>query len=386
MIKTILYVHQSAELYGSDKTLFYLVRSVNIKPDFNVVVILPNDGPLKEVLEANNIEVVISPVLKLSRQMFTLKSILFFPFRVKKAIKSLNNSLNGQKIDIIHSNTLAVLIGAFYSKKYNIKHIWHIHEIIIKPKIVVEMLPFIVDWYSDIVVFNSKASKQFLCRRKKSLNEKSIIVLNGFDREEPITPHSKISEIRTNLFKSNNNETVLALVGRINRWKGHNLLLDVFARLKQKTLNLKLIFVGSAPPNQDYLAEELQASINSYGLQNDCLIIPFQKNIWNIWDSIDVAIVPSTEPEPFGLVAVEAMLAKKPVIAANHGGLSEIVVSEDTGYLFEPNNGNDLERCILNLLLSEKKLKKFAYNGHKRAINRFSLKSYTDAISELYEI
>ena len=53
----------------------------------------------------------------------------------------------------------------------------------------------------------------------------------------------------------------------------------------------------------------------------------------SIWDSIDIAVVPSTEPEPFGLVALEAMLAKKPVIAAKHGGLTEIIDENKTGFI-----------------------------------------------------
>jgi len=61
-------------------------------------------------------------------------------------------------------------------------------------------------------------------------------------------------------------------------------------------------------------------------------IIPFQKEISKFWQSIDIAVVPSIEPEPFGLVAVEAMLANKPVIASNHGGLTEIIINNYNGF------------------------------------------------------
>ena len=385
MTKTILYIHQSAELYGSDKTLFYLARGVNQDPSFNVIVVLPNEGPLKEILESNGIKVIVSPIIKVSRKMLTINSILRFPFNVKYAIKQLSEALKDYKIDIIHSNTLAVLVGAFYAKKFKIKHIWHVHEIIKKPKIVSDIFPVIVDRYSDLVIYNSNASKQFLCFKRNALNIKSKVILNGLDREENITSKSKISEIRAKLFNSNDNEIVLALIGRINRWKGHNLLLDAFLNLKQSTPNLRLIFVGSAPPNQEFLVTELNEKIKSYNLQEDCIIIPFQNNIWNIWDSIDVAIVPSIEPEPFGLVAVEAMLSKKPVIAANHGGLSEIVISGETGYLFEPNNKEELENCIFKLVSNQENLKKFAENGYERAVNKFSLQSYIDAFIEVYK-
>ena len=57
----ILFIHQSADLYGSDKTLLLLLRNID-KSRFYPVVVLPNDGPLKMQLEKENIKVVIAPV------------------------------------------------------------------------------------------------------------------------------------------------------------------------------------------------------------------------------------------------------------------------------------------------------------------------------------
>ena len=62
---------------------------------------------------------------------------------------------------------------------------------------------------------------------------------------------------------------------------------------------------------------------------------PTKNEIWNYYDVLDISVVPSTEPEPFGLVATESMLSMKPVVAANHGGLSEIIVNNETGFFFE---------------------------------------------------
>ncbi len=386
MSRTILYIHQSAELYGSDKTLFYLVNQVNLHHEFNVVVVLPNEGPLKELLEKNNIKVIVSSVIKVSRKMFSLKNILLLPFHIIASIKALKKALKGTEVDIIHSNTLAVLVGAFYAKRYKIKHIWHVHEIIKKPKVVSDFYPYLVDKFSDIAVYNSQASKDFLCHKRPKLNQKSKIILNGFDREFDVTPITQIETIRTTLFSVDKTDIVLGLVGRINKWKGQHLLLKSFSNLKEEFPNLKLMFIGSAPPNQDYLVEELQNAIEDFRLENDCKIIPFQNNIWSIWDSIDIAVVPSTEPEPFGLVAVEAMLAKKPVIAANHGGLTEIVIQNETGYLFKPNNHNDLENSLKKLLLNQNDIARFSKNGYNRAINEFSLQNHIDDFIKLYKL
>ena len=76
-MKTIIFIHQSAELYGSDKTLLLLLKNLD-KSKYKPIVILPFDGPLKDALEIEKIEVVIAPVLKLYRKLFTPKNIFGF--------------------------------------------------------------------------------------------------------------------------------------------------------------------------------------------------------------------------------------------------------------------------------------------------------------------
>jgi len=350
MPKTILYIHQSAELYGSDKTLYYLVSKINLNPDFNAIVVLPSIGPLKDLLEKNDIRVIVFPVIKVSRSFFKIKKIIALPLVIAKTTKKLKKLLKDEKIDVIHSNTLAVLLGAFFSKRYNIKHVWHVHEIIKKPKIVSIIYPLLVSKFSNKVIFNSKASKDFLCKNNKKLLSKSVINLNGMLRSEPVTSDLNQVKIRKQLFGAEEPDLIMALVGRISKWKGQKLLLNSFKNLREKHNNLKLVFVGSAPPNQEHLVNELQSQIDTLKLNSSCKIIPFQENIWSIWDSIDFAVVPSTEPEPFGLVALEAMLAKKPVIASNHGGLKEIILDNHTGYFFQPNDSKALSSSIEKLI------------------------------------
>ena len=385
MPKTILYIHQSAELYGSDKALQYLVNQINLHPEFNTVVVLPNDGPLKDLLEQSGVEVVIYPVIKLSRSFFNVLNIIKLPFQIYKTTKGLKKILRDKNIDVVHSNTLAVLLGAFFAKRYKIKHIWHVHEIIKNPAIVRIAYPIIVNRYSDKVVFNSKASKDFLCRNKASLASKSVINLNGMDRNcEALTEVNK-QEFRKELFGASQDEIVIGLIGRISKWKGQKLLLEAFQDLRQKHKNLRLVFVGSTPPEQYFLQEELQHQIDSNNLNNYCKIIPFQNNIWNIWDSIDIAVVPSTEPEPFGLVALEAMLAKKPVIGAKHGGLTDIITDNGTGYFFLPNSKKDLSLKIENMISDKETITEFGLNGYKKAVNNFSLQRHVDDFVKIYE-
>lgn len=374
---TILIIHQSAELYGSDKTLLLLLKYID-KTKFYPVVVLPNEGILKDELEKENIEVVIAPVLKLSRKMFTPKNIFKFIKDIKKGISILDKLNKKHHFDIVYSNTLAVSLGMVYAKKRKIKHLWHVHEIIIRPKIIAAIYPKLLMIFSDLVVCNSIATQKNLTQRIPKLESKSIVIYNGIEIPKGSNPD------KINLgFPVDN--IVISLVGRISSWKGQQLLVSAFVILAKKHLNIKLVFLGSAPLNQEHFEISLKNKIAENKLQEHVVIFPFQKEIAKFWNSIDIAVVPSTEPEPFGLVAAEAMLAKKPVIASNHGGLAEIVIDDVTGFLVEPNDAIALAEAISKLIDNPELRTQFGKKGHERVINEFSIERHVDQFEAIFE-
>lgn len=380
-MKNILFIHQSAELYGSDKTLLLLIRHIN-RERFCPVVILPNEGPLKKALELENIEVYITPVIKLHRKMFTPKNMVSLLKQIKQAFRIVNKINENYNFEIVYSNTLAVLLGYLFAKKNRIKHVWHVHEIIESPKIVAKIFRFLLHTKCNFfTIYNSNATADFW----KSSGQKNIdyeVVTNGL--EVPSSPLlvNEIVAIRKEIFDVNN-EIVIGLVGRINKWKGQFILLEAFSKLIKKYPDLRLIFVGSTTENQSYILKELTAKIDAFQIVNQVKIVPFQPDINKIWSAIDIAIVPSVEPEPFGLVAVEAMLAKKPVIASNHGGLTEIVIHEHTGFLVQPNNVIDLVNAIETLVNDKTKRLEMGEKGYVRAVEEFSIYKYVSKIEKI---
>lgn len=378
----ILFVHQSAELYGSDKTLLLLLQNLN-RGMFYPVVILPNDGPLKEKLLHLNIEVHIAPVLKLHRKMFNPTNLILFIKQIRAGIKAMDLLNKKHHFDIVYSNTLAVLLGIIFASKRDIKHIWHVHEIIESPRIFKVAFQKMLAFKSNsVIVYNSLATQRFW-DINDCIKRKSLAIQNGQELKEIDFSDSDKKSLRKLLFKTDS-EIVIALIGRISRWKGQLVLLEAFKKLIQKEHNIKLVFVGSTPPNQEEFIEKLQIQIKESNLENNVIIVPFQENIAAVWHSIDIAVVPSTEPEPFGLVALEAMLAQKPVVASNHGGLSEIVVNNETGFLVEPTNVQSLANALQLLITNPEMRTNFGANGYKRAKNEFSVKKYVNNFEDLF--
>lgn len=386
MKSSILFIHQSAELYGSDKTILMFISNLD-KEKYFPVVILPFDGPLKTEFEKNNIKVVIAPVLKLYRKMFTPKNIFKFFKEYSQGLKIINKLHKEHNFSIVYSHTLAALIGIAFASKNKIKHLWHVQEIIAKPKIFNKGFIKLLSLKSNhVAVYDSKTTMDFWIEGNKKLAQKSEAICNGLDVSEKPEPNLEdIKKIRNEIFKVKTDEVVISLVGRINSWKGQQLLLEAFHKIANKYPNTKLVYIGSAPPNQEFFEIDLNKKIEDYSLSDKVLIIPFQENIWRFWDAIDIAVVPSTEPEPFGMVAIEAMLAKKPVIAANHGGLTETVVNNETGLHFKPNDSNELAKALSNLIEDENKRILFGEKGHERVHLHFSLEKHVNEFENIFQ-
>ena len=384
-MKSILFIHQSAELYGSDKTILMFISGLD-RTKYFPVVILPFDGPLKTEMEKNNIKVVIAPVLKLYRKMFTPSNLLSFFKEYKTGFKTIGDLHKQHDFKLVYSHTLAALIGILFARKNKITHLWHVQEILARPRFINRAFTWLLSRpYNHKAVYDSQETMHFWIKGEPKLAAKSDFVWNGLDVSQKIdhTP-AEVASVRKDFFKADDSETVIGLVGRINSWKGQQLLLEAFKILSDQRKDIRLVYVGSPPPNQDFFLDDLNKKISEYNLQDKVTIVPFQQDIWKFWDSLDIAVVPSTEPEPFGMVAIEAMMARKPVVAANHGGLTEIVVDGETGFRFEPNNIQALASAIEKLLNDPDMRKRFGEKGRARAIEHFSLENHIAKFEKIF--
>ncbi|MXV38582.1 glycosyltransferase [Flavobacteriaceae bacterium Ap0902] len=381
--RTILLLHQSASLYGSDKTLLELALAIKADKRWTPIVVLPFKGPLVDKLQENGITVVDLPVLKVSRDLLHPKNLWKLPFRIYKELNDFKVYFKDYKVDVIHSNTLAVLIGAFVYKSLKAKHIWHVHEMIEKPSFVKEFYRYLLPNKSDIIIANSKATEAFWLDNRKPLQKKFRLVYNGLDLpKDKLRP--SIAAIKEKLFHIPVDGLVIGLVGRINQYKGHDLLLKTFEELSRRYPQIYLVMIGSTPPGKAFYKTELKNKIDQVEAKDSIRLIDFQEDIAAVWSAIDIAVVPTIIAESFGLVALEAMLAKKPVIASAIGGLVEVVDDEETGYLFEPENAQMLTEKLELLINNDSLRESMGARGYKKATEQFKLENYTQAILDIY--
>lgn len=388
-LPVVLMVHQAAELYGSDKVLLLLVEGLLKEGSYWPVVVVPEQGPLIKVLEDIGVEVHIAEVAKISRALFTLRGFMGLPGRILKSMRALTRIVNGRQVAVVHTNTLAVLASAVWARFHRLPHVWHVHEILISPRLVREGFPMLLRLLAGRVMCNSEQTLAWLVSEQPALKSRSTVVFNGLPAPQVPTPEA-IARFRQRVGAAPG-DVVITLVGRVSRLKGQAVFIEAAGHLlaqgQDQLQGLKFVTLGDAAPGQEGLPGSLRARIAQLGLQAHVVMLPFESDIVTVWQGTDIAVVPSIEPESFGMVAIEAMAASKPVVATQLGGLLDVVAAQETGLLVPPGDASALASAIAALASDPSLRSRMGAAGLQRQKARFSiqrqvietLKVYRDA-------
>ena len=173
----------------------------------------------------------------------------------------------------------------------------------------------------------------------------------------------------------------ILFVGRLVNEKGVMVLVRAIKEIVVMFPALKLTIVGDGPTMstiREYLDENnLKKYVNlASNVKHD--------DIYSYYENTDIFVVPSTYFEPLGVVAIEAMMAGRPVIASAAGGLVELVDDGITGILVEPGNVTQLADSIINLLNDHKMIEKMGRAGLKKSA-AFSATNYIDQTISTYK-
>jgi len=180
---------------------------------------------------------------------------------------------------------------------------------------------------------------------------------------------------------------LLGIFARLFTWKGHSALLDALAVVRSAVPDVRLIIVGEddsrAHPGGGSYRSELEARVRGLGLRDNVIFTGFRTDIPRLMAALDVFTLPSWE-EPFGMVFIEAMAMKKPVVAWASGGALEVVVHNETGLLTEPRSTPALADAILTLLRDPDLRRRFGEAGRLRVMETFSPERTCAAMLEVY--
>lgn len=347
----LIAIHQSADLYGSDRSFLSALHA--LQSEYNEVsIVLPEEGPLSNEINTAKFKIYYQ------NKGYLRKSILKKPFKFL-----FNSFLTAYKFrkkyknyNVVYINTVvcfSAMLALIFLKKRKFIHVREIPT------------GFLMFFFRTLLlmtgarlIFNSIATKN-------AFNLNGEVVYNGVEGQK------KLLDFRLDDFNLR-----LLIVGRINSWKGHGLLLEALSKISTP-ISLKV--VGNTIPGQEHLETELIDYARDYlePVGHSIEFVGFSKDVSQFYEWCDYLVVPSIQPEPFGRVAIEALSFGKPVIGSRAGGLVEIIKDNVNGYTFEMGSVKSLMDVIKNLeTIDTVQYKKLSQNALNIFNENFSEKQY----------
>lgn len=217
---------------------------------------------------------------------------------------------------------------------------------------------------------NSIAVREALCRLVPELADRTSVTYYGMDAPAlPPAPRPRVPP-------------VLLAYGRLVVEKGFDLAVRALTEVRRQVGDARLVVVGDGPARPDLerlaVAEGLASAIEFRGP------LP-PADIPALLNTASLVVVPSRWEEPFGLVALEAALMARPVVAARVGGLAEVVEDGRTGVLVEREDWRALAAAIVRLLQEPARADAMGLAARQRAGRRFAWQRCVAEYERLYE-
>lgn len=376
----ILFVHNSADIYGASRVLLRLIRGLD-RSRFEPIAVLPEDGPLSAMLAASGVRILFHPSLSiLDRSVVRIGGALRFALQFPASVLFLYQTIRKHRIALVHTNTGVMPSSALAATLSRIPHIWHIREWFGEFRQAWPLLSrYILALSSKVLCISRAVAEQF------PPSSKLLTVYDGMDPHE-LSPADKRTRAEArSKFGLPNTAFVAGCVGRI-KWmrKGQEHLIRAAGLLARDGIEVHLLIVGAPFKGNESHLTRLHDLAAELGISNRVIFAGEIQDPATAYAAMDVFVLPSEQPEPFGMVMLEAMAAGVPVVASRLGGPIEVVVDGETGVLFQPGKATELAHALATLKNSPELASKMGKAGRDRLITRFAPADTLKAISCVY--
>lgn len=340
MARTVLFLHSSAGRYGADVQL--LVLAGGLDPGrYRALAVLPERGELGPLLEEAGVEVATRPLAVLRRSR---PAPLATARRLAADRRELGRLAHERGAALVHSNTSVVLGGHAAARAAGAPHVQHVREIYAGAggPVAAALWPALrrrLLRADALLCISAAVAEQFGAAGKVRT------LPDGLPRE-PRPPERGAARAALGLPPEG---LVVALVGRISEWKGQDVLARALAEPALAEIGAIGLVAGDPFPGNEGSESELRRLAASLGLGERLRLLGFRADIDTVLGAADALAVPSTRPEPLGLVALEGAAAGLPVVASRHGGVAEVVRDGETGLLVAPGDPVALAAALRRL-------------------------------------
>lgn len=359
----ILFVDHAPALGGAERSLLLLLRHLNSQRWRPQLACVTGELAARAQHVGLPIHLVSLPRLRRSAR---------FPIDWLSGSRTLARIAREVDAAAIYANTVrAALYSGIAARLSRRPFVWHMRDFWLSEtaptwEFADRCAKYLIMSTATRVIANSAATAARL-----PLAQHVRVIHNGIDISafDPLTPGAA--------FRDQNDipreAPLVGMVGRLRPWKGQERFIRLATRVLEHNSDTYFAIVGGTPFSvQDEYATSLHEMVDRLGLARRVKFSGHLDDVRPALAAFDVFVHPG-DPEPFGLVNVEAMAMSKPVVAFSHGALPEIVLDGETGILVPPVRLDAMARAIVHLLAMPDVRLSMGQAGRNRAATYFEI-------------
>jgi glycosyltransferase involved in cell wall biosynthesis len=287
--------------------------------EFECHVVVPGEPPLRAEYEAAGATIHIVPMRRISTS-HGVGSWLAYAFSWPFAVTRLTHLVRLLQIDVLHTNSLHSWYGWAVARFARKPHVWHAREIVVQSGAALRVERFLARRAARVVCGSQAIADQ--------LDPDNTVVI--YDTPDPdVFSPSKAGRFRAH-HDIADDVPLAGVVGRLDTWKGIDVLLDAWPGVKHVHQQAHLVIAGAPVQGKEQYANELEAraralpDVHWLGEIDEAAVA-------DLFADLDVLVAPSTQPEPYGLSVAEALVSGAAVVATDAGGPREILAAASAG-------------------------------------------------------
>lgn len=376
---TVLYLNLYGTVGGAERALLELLGGLD-RARYQPLVVLGADGPLAGLLRGRNVEVLVEPFPAPPLHALARPGVLAAELRAGRRLARL---IAARDVRLAHCGDVLALALLVPAALHGLPVLYQVNYLGGAPRRLAFNL--LALWMVDVVVAYSADQRAALRRGTAGLRRRTHVVYPGiepgdmeggdgaaFRRELGLAAHTPL----------------VGLVGRYDSWKGHHVFLGAAALVGRQRPDVRFCMVGGAlneaalPHVARYRADVMERR-RRLGLEETVRAVDHRPDVPAVLAALDVSVVPS-EHEPFGMVVLESLAARRPVVAADSGGPAEILEDGKSGLLFPTGDAAALAERILRLLDDPELGRGLVREGRRRVEAAFHRDRYARDMEALY--
>ena len=359
MIK-VMHVLSDMKIGGAGSWLLNLLGAID-KEKFEIKVVLPQGSMLTDKIKNLGFEVISVDGIKDKSYDSRAVNLLYYIFRAEKP-------------DIVHTH--ASLSARLAAKRAGAGIINTKHCIDGRTTGIRRFAGALInDRYSDGIIAVSEAVKRNIA--ENGVPDDKISVIYG-----GINPVKVLDDKEKSLAREKwgiGEEVVVGIVARLTEGKGHKYFIDAAEIISRDNDNVKFFIAGIGPKE-----EELKELIKQKGLTDKVVFTGFVDEIYEVFNIIDINVISSLS-EALCLSLIEGMSVGKPSVAADTGGIPEVIKNGYNGFLVPAGDAEGLADAILKLIHDPGLRKAMGDRGREIMEKSFTADIMAEKIEELYE-